>query len=117
MVKITRTEAAVAGPIMAAMLSGLPGEVVGGVVGEMVGVGVTITDSGAKVDPSAPRVSPDPDSEPSGRVVEQYGKAKASRFKDMVHLVPTECYIVNIKHNHNASTVRRIIEIVIELQH
>ena len=108
MVKITRTEAAVAGPIMAAMLSGLPGEVVGGVVGEMVGVWLAITDSGARVDPSAPRVSPDPGSEPSGRVVEQYGKAKASRIKDMAHLVPTECYIVN-QHNHNASTVRRII--------
>ena len=80
MVKITRTEAAVAGPIMTAMLSGLPGEVVGGIVGEMVGVGVAITDSGARVDP--PRVSPDPGSEPSGRVVEQYGKAKASRIKD-----------------------------------
>ena len=92
MVKITRTEAAVADPIMAAMLSGLPGEVVGGVVGVMVGVGVAITDSGARVDPSAPRVSPDPGSEPSGRVVEQYGKAKASR---LAHLVPTECYIVN----------------------
>ena len=76
---------------MAAMLSGLPGEVVGGIVGEMVGVGVTITDSGARVDP--PSVCPDPGSEPSGRVVEQYGKAKASRIKDMAHLVPTECYI------------------------
>ena len=42
MVKVNRTVAAIADPIMAVMLSGLPGEIVGGVVDEMVGAGVTI---------------------------------------------------------------------------
>ena len=61
-VKITMTETAIAGPIMAAMLSGLPGMV--------VGVGVTIAD---------PSVRPDPDSELSGRDIANPGARVDSR--------------------------------------
>jgi len=50
---------------MAAMLSGLPGMV--------VGVGATITDSGARVDSCALGVSLDPDSESSGRDIADPG--------------------------------------------
>jgi len=60
-VKITRTGAAIAGPIMAAVLSGLPGMV--------VGVGVTITDPGARVDCCASAgLNPNPSPESSERV-------------------------------------------------
>ena len=50
---------------MAAVLtmSGIPGEVVGAVVGKIVGFGVTITEPGARVSSG---VSPDPDPESSG---------------------------------------------------
>ena len=41
-VKVNRIVAAIADPIMAVMLSGLPGETMGGVVDEMVDAGVTI---------------------------------------------------------------------------
>ena len=54
MVKITRTGADIAGPIMAALLSGLPGEA--------VGIGVIVTDPGGRVSSC---VSPDPSPEPS----------------------------------------------------
>jgi len=65
-IKITRIVAAIAGPIMAAILRLLPGEVVGGVVDEMcVGVGIAIVVPGATVDSCAPGVSPDPSPEPS----------------------------------------------------
>jgi len=53
-VKITRTVAAIARPIMAADLSGLPGEA--------VGIGVTTIDPGGRV---SFWVSPDPSQEPS----------------------------------------------------
>ena len=70
-IKITRTGAAIAGPIMAAMLSGLPEEVVGGAVDAMVGVGVTTAVPGARIDSCAPGVSSDPSPEPSGGIVVQ----------------------------------------------
>ena len=56
-VKITRIETAITGPIMAAVLSGLPGEA--------VGVEVIVTDPGGRVRSC---VSPDPSLEPSVRV-------------------------------------------------
>ena len=48
MVKVARTETAIVSPIMAAKLSGLPGMV--------VGVGVTVTELGARVDFCTPGV-------------------------------------------------------------
>jgi len=67
MVKVNRTVAAIADPIVAVMLSA--GEIMGGVVDEMVGAGVTIADPGARVDSFAPGVSLDLDPESSERVV------------------------------------------------
>ena len=60
MVKVARTETAIVDPIMAAKLSGLPGMV--------VGVGVTVTDPGARVDPSAPGVNAVPSPKSCGGV-------------------------------------------------
>jgi len=61
MVKVARTETAIVGPIMAAVLSGLPGMV--------VGVGVTITDPGARVDSCTPGVNANPSPKSCGGVV------------------------------------------------
>ena len=83
MVNITRTEAEIAGPIMAAKLSGVTISIVvlvSGVVDAMVGVEVTTSDEpGARVDSCTPGVSPGPSTESSGGVMVQQGKAKVSQ--------------------------------------
>ena len=68
MVKVARTETAIVGPIMAAVLSGLPGMV--------VGVGVTITDPGARVDSCTPGVNANPSPKSCGGGSDNRGRKK-----------------------------------------
>ena len=92
MVKIT--EAAIASPIRAAMLSIVV--VVNGVVDGLFGVGVTIT---VPDDSCGPGVSPDPSPEPSGGVVVQLigeGKSITITIFTMQKQLPFAMLVNNI---------------------